>query len=156
MNQTFFIPNTDTQNTFNLLTSPCYTKLSQNPKGLAQKLAPKKGLRYTRANPDPNPPAVFQNPNTIPKLVRNQQKQDKLADLSPQPDHPNPIPTPIKVLFRSTPNSPSSPSTSQSSPPIPSSPTHVLLSNTVKFSVPVTLWYLLFLLSQLPLSTPKI
>ena len=110
----------------------------QNLKGLAQKLAPKKNLRYTRANPDPNPPTVFENPNTIPKLIRNQQKQDNLADLSPETVHPNPISTPIKVIFRSTPNSPISPSTSQSPPPTSSSPIHIPLTNTLNPSIPFT------------------
>ena len=29
--------------------------------------------RYTRANPDPNPPPVFENPNLIPRIVRRQE-----------------------------------------------------------------------------------
>ena len=36
--------------------------------------------RYTRANPDPNPPPVFENPNLIPRIVRR-----KEGSLSPRP-----------------------------------------------------------------------
>ena len=121
------------------MSSPCKIQIFlENSKRLAQKLAPKKNLRYTRANPDPNPPTVFENPNIIPKFIKKQQGLDKLADLSPETVHPNPISTPIKVLFRSTPNSPSSPSTSQSPPLTSSSPTHTPLDNTLGSAIPVT------------------
>lgn len=36
--------------------------------------------RYTRANPDPNPPLVFENPNLIPRIVRRQE-----GSLNPTP-----------------------------------------------------------------------
>ena len=36
--------------------------------------------RYTRANPDPNPPPVFENPNLIPRIVKRQE-----GSLSPRP-----------------------------------------------------------------------
>ena len=36
--------------------------------------------RYTRANLDPNPPPVFENPNLIPRIVRRQE-----GSLSPRP-----------------------------------------------------------------------
>ena len=36
--------------------------------------------RYTRANLDPNPPPVFENPNLIPRIFRRQK-----GSLSPRP-----------------------------------------------------------------------
>lgn len=101
-------------------------------------MAPKKNPQYTRSNPDPNPPPVFENPNTIPKFVKKQQGPDKLVDLSPETVHPNPISTPIKVLFQSTPSSPSSPSTSQSPPPTSSPTAHTPLTNALGSATPVT------------------
>ena len=29
--------------------------------------------KYTRENPDPNPPPVFENPNLIPRIIRRQE-----------------------------------------------------------------------------------
>ena len=58
--------------------------------------------------------------------------------MSPETVYPNPVPTPIKVLFRSTPDSPSSPSTSQSPPFTPSSTAHIPLTNTLVSAIPIT------------------
>ena len=113
-------------------------KYPKNIKKQVQKLAPKRETRHTRSNPDPNPPAIFENPNTIPKVIRKQREQETLADSSPETAHPNPVPTPIKVLFRCTLGSPSSPSTSQSPPFTPPSTAHIPLTNTLVSTVPTT------------------
>jgi len=43
-------------------------------------LAPKKKARYTRSNPDPDPPAIFENPNLISKTLRRQENPENFAD----------------------------------------------------------------------------
>jgi len=58
--------------------------------------------------------------------------------LSAETDHPNYIPTPVKVLFRSTPASPCSSSTSHSSPSTPPFTAHTTTNTTVVSTVPVT------------------
>ena len=58
--------------------------------------------------------------------------------MSPETVYLNPVLTPIKVLFRSTPGSPSSPSTSQSPPFTPSSTAHIPLTNTLVSTIPIT------------------
>jgi len=45
-------------------------------------LAPKKKTRYTRSNLDPNPPAIFENPNLISKTLRRQEILEDSADLN--------------------------------------------------------------------------
>jgi len=77
-------------------------------------LAPKKLTRNTRSNIDPNNPPSVGNPNLIPKIVRQQKQKDCLTPVSPEIVQPIIVPTPVKVLIRSTPNS------SGSSPPSPS------------------------------------
>ena len=47
-------------------------------------MAPKKKSRYTRSNPDPNPPAIFENPNLIPRNLRKQEGKEDIADSSPE------------------------------------------------------------------------
>ena len=100
-------------------------------------MAPKKNPRHTRANPDPNPPIIVDNPNTIPRNIRKQERQDQPAVLTSVIDFPN-LSTPLKVLFRSIPSSPSSQSTSQSSPPPSSSTAHIPLNHTLGSASPVT------------------
>ena len=103
-----------------------------------EKLAPKKEKRHTRSNPNPNPPIVFENPNTIPRIIRNQLGQETLAALTPETTYPNPILTPIKALFRSTPDSPSSSSTPRSPPFTPPSTAHIPLTGTLTSTIPIT------------------
>ena len=38
---------------------------------------------YTRANPDPNPPPIFENPNLIPRILRRQESQESSASSQP-------------------------------------------------------------------------
>jgi len=109
-----------------------------------QKLAPKKKIRYTRSNPDPNPPPMLENPNRIPMILRSQESQEHSA-ISPLDEHlQNPIQS--KLTSGKTPThsaivvaSSSSPSTLQaifSTPPsttyistvIPALPTVTLIS----------------------------
>jgi len=40
-------------------------------------------IHYTRSNPDPNPPPVFENPNLIPKILRRQENQENSASSRP-------------------------------------------------------------------------
>jgi len=80
-----------------------------------RKLASKKKTRYTQSNLDPNPPAVFENPNLIPRNLRKQERKEDFADSSPEAIQKSYIPTPAKVSFHPhTVVSPSSSSTSQS------------------------------------------
>lgn len=51
----------------------------QNTKN-SQKLAPKKKARYTRSNLDPDPPAIFENPNLIAKTLRKEENSEPFAD----------------------------------------------------------------------------
>ena len=51
-------------------------------KNIIQNLASER-TRYTRANPDPNPPQVFENPNMIPKILRRQEIQESSASSRP-------------------------------------------------------------------------
>jgi len=78
------------------------------------KLAPKKKTHYTRSNPDPDPPAVFQIPNLVPRIFRKQEEQEDFVDSSPKKIQHNYIPTPAKVSFHphTSPTSTSSSSTS--------------------------------------------
>ena len=113
-----------------------YKNIPQNiTQKTIQKLAPKKNPRYIRSSPDPDPPAVFENPNLIPKILRNQEQRQDFADLSPEAAPLSCVPTPVKVLFRSTPTSPYSSSTSQSTPSIPPFTAHTAKTTT---AVPVT------------------
>lgn len=45
-----------------------------------QKLAPKKKARYTRSNPDPDLPAIFENPNLTTKTLRKQEHLKPFAN----------------------------------------------------------------------------
>ncbi len=65
-------------------------------------MAPKKHSRHTRSNPDPNPPAVFENPNIISNILRKQEQQEDFADTNPEAIQPSEFSTPIKVLFHSS------------------------------------------------------
>jgi len=79
------------------------------------------------SNPDPDPPAVFENPNLIPKILRKQEEQQDFADSSPETVQQNFIPTPAKASVRPyiATASPTSSSTSQSTFSIPPSTTHI-------------------------------
>ena len=80
---------------------------------------------------------VVENPNLIPKIVRKQKQKDYQTADSPETVQPIVVPTPVKVLFRSTPSSP------DSSPPSPNSSTtplsHIPTTSTTPSSpvVPV-------------------
>lgn len=65
-------------------------------------MAPKKKTWYTRLNPDPNPPAIFDNPNLIPKSLRKPEKIKRVL-LIQILKHPN------RSLFTFVVSSPSSP-----------------------------------------------
>lgn len=43
---------------------------------------PKYKTRYTRSNPDRNPPAIFENPNLISNNLRSQDNRENPADLN--------------------------------------------------------------------------
>ena len=114
------------------------------PKEASYKLAPKKNSCYTRSNPDPHPPVVFENPNLISRSP-NKQKQKDCTTPSLENVQPSCIPTPVKVLFRSNPTSPSSSSTPPSTGSTPSSTSHtatttptILVIRVVPF-VPATM-----------------
>ena len=94
-------------------------------------------MRNTRSNPDPNSPAVIENPNLIPKIIRKQkQKEDPIA-ASPEIVQPSCVPTPVKVLFRSTPTSPCSSSTSPNTVSTPPFTTHTTASTPIILVTPV-------------------
>ena len=40
-------------------------------------------IHYTRSNPDPNPPPMFENPNLIPRILRRQESQENSTSLRP-------------------------------------------------------------------------
>ena len=103
-----------------------------------RKLALKRKPRYTRSNPDPDPPAVFDNPDLIPKILRKQEEQELLVDSSPQEVQQSYIPTPTKpsVCPHIAPSSPSSSSTSQSTFSTPPSTTHIYTTVTVVSAIP--------------------
>lgn len=90
-------------------------------------MAPKKKTHYTRSNPDPDPPDVFENPNLIPKILRKQEEKEDIVDSSPETIQRSYIPTPAKVSFHPhiAPTSPTSSSTSQSTFSTPPSTTHI-------------------------------
>jgi len=97
-------------------------------------LAPKKKTRYTRSNPDPDPPAVFENPNLIPNILRKQEEKEDFTDSSLEAIPQSYIPTPAKISFHphtTAPTSPSSSSTSQSTFSTPPSTAHTPIIPTV-------------------------
>lgn len=94
--------------------------------------------RYTRSNLDPKPQAAFDNPNLIPKILRKQEQREDFADNTPEIDHPSRVPTPVKVLFRSTPISRCSSSTSQSTPSTPPFTAHTTTTTAAVTVVLVT------------------
>lgn len=63
-------------------------------------MAPKKKTRYTRWNPEPDPPAIFEYPNLIPMILRKQEQQEDFADSSLEAVQQSYIPTPAKALVR--------------------------------------------------------
>ena len=95
-------------------------------------MAPKKKTRYTRSNPDPDPPAIFENPNLIQRNLRKQELIKDIANSSPEAVQQSYIPTPAKVSFHPhTIVSPSSSSTSQSTFSTPQSTAHTPIIPTV-------------------------
>jgi len=92
--------------------------------------------RYTRSNPDPHPPAIFENPNLIPRNL-SKQKQEEFTASSPETVQPSSLPTPVKVLFHSTPTSPCSSSTSPSTVSAPLFTTHTTTATPIIPIIPV-------------------
>ena len=93
-------------------------------------MAPTKKTRYTRSNPDQNPPAIFENPNLIPKILRKQEEEEHFTDSSPETVPQSYIPTPAKISLHphtTAPTSPSSSSTSQTTFSTPPSTSHTTI-----------------------------
>ena len=88
-------------------------------------MAPKKNSHYSRSNPDPNPPAIFENPNLIPKFLKKQEGKEDIVDSSPEAIPQGYIPTPSKISLHTKQTSPSSSSTSQSTFSTPPSTAHI-------------------------------
>ena len=91
-------------------------------------MATKNKTHYTRSNPDPNPPAIFENPDLILRILRKQERKKDIVVSSSQSIQQNYIPTPAKVSFH--PRivvSPSSSSTSQSTFSTPPFTTHTTI-----------------------------
>jgi len=85
-------------------------------------------------NPDPDPPAAFENPNLIPRTLKKQEGKEDIVDSSPETVQQSYIPTPAKVSLHTVQTSPSSSSTSQSTFSTPPSTAH---TPTVVPTVPV-------------------
>ena len=93
-------------------------------------MAPKKKARYTRSNPDPDIPAIFENPNLISKARRKQENPEKFADSDPETFQQNLTtseftPGRAALLSINTTASPSSSSTPQSILSTPLSSAHI-------------------------------
>jgi len=101
----------------------------QNTKN-SQKLAPKKKARYTRSNPDPDSPSIFENPNLIAKTLRKHENLEAFADshletLQQSPTTSEFSPRRVAPLSVHITASPSSSSTPHSILPTPSSSAHI-------------------------------
>lgn len=85
---------------------------------------------YTRPNPDPNPPPVFENPNLIPRILRSQENQgnspsshfDRHLQNSFQSELTSERTPNLSVITAASPSSPSTPQVILSTPP---SSTHI-------------------------------
>jgi len=96
-------------------------------------LAPKKKIRYTRSNPDPNPPPVFENPKRIPRILKSQESQEHSASSHLDTYRPNPIQSELTsrktpILYAIATTSSSLASTLQTILPTPTSTSHISTS----------------------------
>ena len=72
-----------------------YLKKKNQKETLLGKLASER-TRYTRSNPDPNPPPVFDNPNLIPRILRREGSQESSGRSRPLSRS---APCPVKWIY---------------------------------------------------------